>query len=690
MNSSKLLFGVLCASTILCGVTSAEEKTRLNPVVVTAKGISETGTKTVPSNAQATETINRTPGGVAVIGSKQFEDRYTLNFEDSLQLTPGIYAQKRFGEEVRISIRGSGLSRGFHLRGLTLLQDGIPFNSADGAADFQEADSLSFQRLEVYKGANALQYGGTSLGGAINMVTKTGKSQPGDQMRIEVGSDNTYRTNIQSGNMWGDSDIFLSLTGTTSEGFREHSDQENIKFNGNFGTAISDRAETRFYLSANIIDQELPGSISRSDALNDPETAAGGPFGARAFDWARDIRSVRLANKTTFDIDERNRVDMGAFINIKDLFHPITPFVGVIDQESIDYGVFAQVSGEHQLADHRNVYRAGLTSHLGEMEAKVFENTGGSRGVLTGDADQDSRNVVFYAENSFYVNPQWALVTGGQLIWSERKATDNLTPAESDKDIYRTFNPKVGLLYEPNSAMQFFANASRSYEVPTFSELTQGGTTGFTPVDAQKAWTVEIGTRGESGIFAWDIILYRAWLNDEMLQFTTAPSIPASTFNADDTIHQGLEWGLAIDLADSLFSEGDSLVWSNAYTYSDYYFDDGDPYRDNDIPGQPKHFYQTELRYDHADGWFVAVDWEAAGEADVDFANTLEAPGYGILGLNAGYSIHKQVHLFVDARNLLDKKYISTFSTIVNTAGNTSVFYPGDGLRVFAGMRVKF
>ncbi|MGB1539707.1 MAG: TonB-dependent receptor plug domain-containing protein, partial [Rickettsiales bacterium] len=112
---------------------------------------------------------------------------------DTLAYVPGVYAQKRFGEEVRLSIRGSGLSRGFHLRGLTLLQDGIPFNLADGSADFQEADSLAFQRLEVFKGGNALQYGSTTLGGAVNMVTKTGNSDPGHQLRLEAGSFNTYR-----------------------------------------------------------------------------------------------------------------------------------------------------------------------------------------------------------------------------------------------------------------------------------------------------------------------------------------------------------------------------------------------------------------------------------------------------------------------------------------------------------------
>lgn len=676
-----LFYSLLSVTTLTHGALAAD-KQHMPTIVVTTPA--EEGTMTVPSNAEAVEIITRTPGGVAVVDSEHYDDRYAMNFEDTLAYVPGVYAQSRFGEEVRLAIRGSGLSRGFHMRGITLLQDGIPFNLADGAADFQEADSLAMQRLEVYKGGNALQYGATSLGGAVNMVTHTGRSHEGDTLRAEIGSENTYRMNAQSGRVFGDSDVFLSLSGTTSEGFQRHEEQSNLKFNGNLGTRISDDVETRFYLSGNIVEQELPGSVSRTTALNNPEAA---DTGAIANDWGRDIRSVRVANKTSFAVGDDDQIDIGAFANMKDLVHPISP--GVVDHESIDYGVFAQGAGEYKLAEHRNRYRGGLTVSAGTNDAKLYANAGGSRGALRSDTDQDAQNVLLYGENQFFVHPEWALVTGGQMSWSNREVTDHINPAESDEKDYAAFNPKVGVLYEPQEKLQVFANVSRSYEPPTFSELTQSGTTGFTPVSAQKAWTAEVGSRGETGPVAWDVSLYRAWLKDEMLQFTTGSGIPASTFNAEDTVHQGVELGLDLRLGRDLLAAGDHLQWRNAYTFSDFHFDGDAQFGDNDIPGQPAHFYQTELRYDGADGWFVAPNVELANEADVDFANSFTAPGYALLGLNAGYDVTDGVSLFFDGRNLLDKNYISTFSTIVNTAGNTAVFYPGDGRRVFGGVKIS-
>ncbi|WP_282010498.1 TonB-dependent receptor family protein [Nitrospina watsonii] len=660
----------------------------MEEIQVTAPKEKSAGTLTVPSNEEAEKEIKKAPGGVNVVAEETFEDTYTLNFEDTLALVPGAYAQKRFGEEVRLSLRGSGLARGFHLLGLRLLQDGIPYNLADGSGDFQEMDFLALQRIEVYKGGNALQYGGITLGGAINLITKNGKSHPGQMFRFDGGSDQTFRLHVQSGYQFDKSDLFVSVTATTSDGFRDHADQENVKFNSNYGLQLSDTVETRFYLSTNVIAQELPGTLTLGEALSNPENA--NPS-AITQNWQRDINSVRFSNKTTFDLGGGRFADVGAYVNHKNLYHPITSFVGVIDQTSVDYGVFAQAYGTYTLSGYKNEFRGGVLSQFGHTNALVFQNIGGARGALTADQDLSAETVVLYGENHFYFNPKWALVTGGQVIYAGREAENKLNPARSDSQTTATFNPRVGVMYHHTPAIQMFANVTRSYEPPDFTNLTQGGAAGFVPLSAQKAWTVEVGTRGQHGRASWDIALYRAWVDDELLQFTTGPGFPASTFNADATIHQGVEAGLDFLLVENLLQGGDRLQWRNAYTYSDFNFDGNAQHGDNTLPGQPPHFYQTELRYAHQDKWFVAPTLEAASSAYVDFSNRLKAPGYAILGFTAGYTVNKSIDLFANGRNMLDKNFISTFSTIATpTAFNQAAFYPGDDRRIFGGVRLKF
>jgi len=678
----KQSFLILTICAIPLTAFSAELKNKKSPVQLPAITViaNAKSSLTVPSNSQAREEINQTPGGVAVVDSKTFENKYTLNLQDTLTYVPGVYTQKRFGEEVRISVRGSGLSRGFHMRGLELLQDGVPFNLADGSADFQEADTLAFQRLEVFKGSNALKFGGSTLGGAVNMVSKTGKSNPEDQIRLEVGSFATKRFNVQSGRNFGDSDMFISLTGASNNGYRDHSAQKNLKLNSNFGKKIGETAETRFYLSANSIDQELPGSLSRYNALNNPKMA---DAMAISRDQKRDIRSVRVSNKTSFILNDGNKIDVGAFLNVKDLSHPISIF---IDQKTVDYGIFAQRSGEYNLADHRNTFLFGVRTHFGKTDAKVFQNIRGVKGAQTSNSDQNSKNTTIYGENNFFLTQKLSLITGAQLSWSKREEKNYLFPQESDEKIYRSFNPKIGMLYEVAKDMQFFANVSKSHEPPTFSELTQSGTVGFTPLDMQKAWTAEVGTRGNRGILEWDMSFYRSWIKNEMLQYNVGSGIPASTFNAQDTVHQGIEIGLNSKIAENIFFSSDKLKLNNSYTLSDYHFDKDRQYGNNLIAGQPKHFLRSELRYDQP-VWFLASNIEVASNAQVDFSNTVKSPGYAILGFTSGYTLNQNVSFFLDGRNLLDKNYIATFSTAVK--GATNVFYPGDGRAFYAGIKIK-
>ena len=44
----------------------------------------------------------------------------------------------------------------------------------------------------------------------------------------------------------------------------------------------------------------------------------------------------------------------------------------------------------------------------------------------------------------------------------------------------------------------------------------------FTPLEPQQAWTAEIGSRGESGRFGWELSLYHSWVRNELLDVNDA------------------------------------------------------------------------------------------------------------------------------------------------------------------------
>lgn len=287
------LFAVLAA--VLPPGAHAEDEAG-NPILppVTVEGTASS--LTVPDAAAAEARIREIPGSAAVIDAESYENTRAVTIKDMLDYVPGVYAQPRYAEELRLSIRGSGLSRTFHLRGIGLFQDGIPINLADGGGDFQDIDPLAFQYVEVLKGANALELGTAALGGAINFVTPTGYDADRLKLRLEGGSFSTGRAQIATGDVIGKGDYFLSVSHLRSDGYREFMDQANTRLFSNAGYRLSDDLETRFYLTYGDINQEIPGSLSKAQLEDDPTQA--NPGNVRN-NYQRDWEILRVANKTT-------------------------------------------------------------------------------------------------------------------------------------------------------------------------------------------------------------------------------------------------------------------------------------------------------------------------------------------------------------------------------------------------------
>ncbi len=646
------------------------------------------GSLTVPSLAQRQQQLAQTPGSVKLIPAEHYAKKYSVSLKDTLSGTPGVFVQQRYGEEVRLSIRGSGLGRGNHLRGITLLQDGIPINLADGSGDFQELDPLSSRETEIFKGANGLPYSAT-LGGAINQISPTGHTAPDrNEARIEGGSFGTLRAHESSARVYGDTDVYASVTAMTANGYRDQSAQQKLRFNGNIGQRLGDNAETRFYVSAHNLQQEVPGTLTLRNALDHPTMA---PVLNRTNHYARNINSIRLANQTSFIIGQE-LLSVGAYSNFKNLVHPIFQ---VLDQQSQTYGGFAELSGHTTLSNHRDEHSLRVNVISGKTDALQFTNVRGSRGTKTADSDQLASQFDAYGENRFFVTPQTSLVTGLQYVYALRDFTNNINQANNARQTFAAVNPRVGMVYDVQKDAQIFGNVSRSSEAPTYSELVQAPLAGFVPLDMQTAWTAELGTRGKSGRAAWDLTAYRAWVDNELLNFTVNPATPAATFNAGRTVHQGLELGFDWDVGKDWIlpaKSGDKLVLRQIYNLNDFRFDHDPQYGNNRIAGAPLHEYRAELRYAHDGQWSVTPNIEAVpGGGYVDHANNLKAPGYAIVGLNADVALQKNVTFFIDTRNLLDKHYVSNYSATTNANSvGTAVFYPGEGRSVFAGLKVSF
>lgn len=660
----------------------------LTPVVVHGSG--EDLSLTVPSAREARKDIDQTPGGVEVVPDTAWTDTASETIKSMLDYTPGVFAQPKWGTDTRLSIRGSGLSRYFHLRGINLYQDGMPLTNADGSSDFSWIDPTAYRYVEVFKGANALRFGSSTLGGAINFVSPTGLDADRFQGCVDVGSFGSRRVQASSGFASGQWDGFVTGSWQRQDGFREHSAGNAQHLDANLGWRFSQDAETRFYVTGVRQRQEIPGSVTRAAALGDPRAAAAPNL---ANDWQRNVDGGRVANRTTFKHGD-TKYELGAWFMRNLLDHPIYQY---LDNQYNDYGAFGRLVNTTPLAGHRNSATLGLNWQPGTIDARNYVNAAARHGALLSHTHDRANNLTLYGEDSFYVTPTVALVAGGQYLSAERQRTDlynGVNPASRNGEkTYRFFNPKVGALWQVHPQVQVYGNVSRSAEPPTFSDMQFSTADDLARLKPQRATTVEIGTRGSSKNLAWDLSLYRARVRDELQCVSSPYNFCDRTTNLNTTIHQGLELGVHWTALRNLFTpanQSDSVVINAAYTYSDFRFSNDPTWGNNRLPGAPRHFLRAEALYKHPDGWFVGPNVEWVPQAYyADNANTLKTDAYALLGLRAGWE-RGRYSFYLEGRNLTNRKYIA--STGITDRGNAgmALFEPGSGRSIFAGMQIHF
>jgi iron complex outermembrane recepter protein len=660
----------------------------LEPVVVESSTLPPERTRT---EEQAREEIDRTPGGVELVPQKAIEESRAANLKDVLDLVPGVLIRPRFGaaDESQFSIRGSSLRNNFHQRGVNVLIDGFPYGNADGFSDFESLELLTTKYIEVFKGANALRFGGNTLGGAVNLVTKTGRDAGLIESRVEGGSYGFFKGYVGTGQVYGPLDLYASFSDTELQGYRDYSQQTRYRAYGTAGYQFSGGATVRFDLGYVHNKEQLPGALTPEQFRQNPQQQNPATRFAKE---ARDYDYTRGAVTFRAPIGPDQAIEWATQLNYQDLDHPLS--FAVIDQTTYSYSTELRYLRAAPLFGRANRFTAGFQFFGTNQTDAQFQNVNGNRGSMIKNQENDTYTYGMYAENQHDVVPTVALVTGGRLQVTDDQVRDRylVNGNQSDSTGFFGASPKVGFVWRAAPTVQVFGNASRAYEPPLMLELTAPGQIGgdLSQLDAQTSWQFEVGTRGRWGErLSWDFSVYDIELWDEIQNVNVQP-FPGAPFtiprfqNIDRSRHTGIELGADLLLVKDLAARlglgrlGDTLRARVAYTWSRFVFVDDPVFNDNDLPGAPEHFVNTELRYSHNSGFWIAPGVEIVPRGYfVDSANTTRTPSYTLVNVKMGFEYKPwNLGIFFEGRNLTDKRFVSAVA--VDDA-NRNYFYPGDG-----------
>ena len=259
------------APAALQAAPAAPPATALETIVVTAERIRD--------GLDAQRAL--TPGAVTVVDGADLYRREVSNLADLLRYVPGVWAESSSGsDELFFSSRGSNLdATDYDKNGIKLMQDGLPVTTADGNNHNRVIDPLSARYAMIAHGANALTYGASTLGGAIDFTSPTARNSAPLAAYLNGGSHGLRAGRLTGGRRRRDGRRLVTVEGKSWDGYRDHSKQERYGLYANAGWVHSPQVATRIYATYVHNDEELPGALTRDEVRADPDQASRAAMG---------------------------------------------------------------------------------------------------------------------------------------------------------------------------------------------------------------------------------------------------------------------------------------------------------------------------------------------------------------------------------------------------------------------------
>ncbi|MEW6245532.1 MAG: TonB-dependent receptor [Nitrospirota bacterium] len=690
---------------------------QMAPVVVTA--------------TRAPKPLTLVPGAVSVVEQKQIlQGRPATGVDETLRYAPGVQAERRFGpDDVRISIRGSGVRSTFGVRSIRVLIDGIPLTEVDGQTRLEPIDLDAVARVEVLRGPNSTLYGNASAG-VINYVLEEGeKDNRYAEPRFVFGAYDFYKYRLKSAGATDRFGWMANYSYLDYGGYRDHSTTRNQRFLGKFKYTINDRSDLSLVVTYGQLDGDIPGNLTMTQFRTNPRQQqqtlhaippatfpANTPFAA--FQPARKDERFRPAVVYRNQFSENQEFSLTGFFGTRDLHHPLCCFpASFITLTRVENAAFAKYTNTVPFFGLPNRLIVGYDWQDQNSVNKNFDNVLGSPGALRVYTQERISQDGFYAQDELSILEQVELVGGVRYSQVRFKIDDRLKAGGIDGSSRRNFAQTTGLAgvrYSPVKWANFYFNFGQSFETPTGTEFRNPTTptgVGLNPfVQPQKSSNYELGVKGAVGeTLYYDFAIYRQHFSDELIQFSTgftgACSIFAPCFrNAGKTDHDGFEVGLA-------YKPLRALTIQVAYTYADYRFRDyvvnGVQLAGRRLPGIPEHRLIIDATYEQQEGLlagaFAGVEWQYqtayfVSDTNLDSVsptgtnpqNDRKNPGYTVTTLKGGYkamlSKHWGLELFGRLENIFDANY--AFATI-NPASQPA-FGPFIGRNVFSGFSLRY
>lgn len=413
-----------------------------------------------------------------------------------------IYESDAAGLQLGIGARGLDPNRtsNFNVR-----QNGYDISAdALGYPESYYTPALeAVERIEVVRGAASLQYG-TQFGGLLNFQMKSGHPDKEIDVRLRntAGSYGFYNTFTSLGGSSGKWNYYGFFQYKRGDGWRENSQFNSImayaavKYQANEKLSIGLQYTYMKYLA------QQPGGLTDAMFYQDPRQSI------RDRNWFQ-VNWNLIANTIDYRFSDRLKLNIRNFALIGgrdalgnlgriDRVDDMGPRNLFVDDFS-NFGSESRLMYHYQINNQPQVALIGFRYYNGLTDRKQGLGDDGSDANFSftnpdhledSDYDFPGKNLSFFAEHIFNLNPRFSVTPGMRIehILTEADgyysqttkvldpdtgfAVDSTYQVQEYKSNSRTFAfAGIGLSYKPNEFLEVYSNFSQNYRSINFNDI---------------------------------------------------------------------------------------------------------------------------------------------------------------------------------------------------------------------------
>lgn len=639
---------------------------------------SYTATEVVIQSFKRNDNISQLPISATVLSEQVLKERNISSVKDFSGFIPNLFIPD-YGSKMTSPAYIRGIGSRINAPSVGLYVDGVPyFDRSTFDIGMEDID-----RIEVLRGPQGTIYGRNTMGGIINVYTKSPFKYQETNIGLSAANYNTYYVNASHyGKINNDFGYALSGNYMHTGGYITN---HYTNKRANPMDAFSARIRLSWKASSNLF-LHLTSAYEYSDqdgypyAPYDDETNQIGDVDYNSPGYYRRNMSTTGLNVqySTDNIRFNSQSSFQYFDGEQGLDQDFTPadnYYVVFDQHQRMYSqefnlksigernyewLFGAFGFYHDYVTNNNI------QYIKQDSLNLQDVDTPSAGIAL--FHQSTINNLFTRGLSLTmgIRYDWEQIKGHTLINTVNKNNVyNIIRDQRDKDTYSQLTPKIALQYTFLNKDIVYASITKGYKSGGFNNTAQ--LEEDRTFDPEYSWSYELGTKASclNNLIYTDISLFYIRWSDQQVSQTQPNGRGFILRNAGKSESKGIEASVHINALEN-------LTFQVNYGYTHAKFKEYDDKKDNDYAGKylpmvPSNTFSAAVNYSIKMKGKSLIDkiifngqYTGLGKLYWREDNLVKQSFYGILNARASF-VRDKVSFDIWAKNIENKDYIAYY-----------------------------